>query len=140
MRKASYILLTLLGAATLVLSLVSARFAYQGPARDDRIGPVSVEELAAGRPEVATALRARRGTAAAYAAAYAALFLSIVLGPYRRGERWAWWTLLAGSLVLCAVSALRVPTIGTQAGVGATAGQLGFVVVALLLDVKRLRA
>ncbi len=100
MRTVSWVLLALVGLATLGLSLVSANVAYR--AAGDQIGPATLDEVAAGRPEVATALRGRRGTAAAYAAAYATLFLFIVLGPYRRGDRGSWWALLAGSLVLAA--------------------------------------
>jgi hypothetical protein len=138
MKTVSWVLLALLGAATLVISLISAGVAYR--AREDQIGPVKLEELAAGRAEVATALRARRGTAAAYAAGYGALFLAIALGPYRRGDRWAWWALLAGALVLSAVSLVRVPALGTRLGVANILTQLGIAVVALLLDVRRLRA
>ena len=40
-------------------------------------GPATITELAAGRPEVATAVKARRATAAAYGAGFATLFLAI---------------------------------------------------------------
>jgi len=138
MRTVSWVLLALLGAATLVISLLSANVAYRAP--EDQIGPVTLEELAGGRADVATALRARRGTAAAYAAGYGVLFLAIAIGPYRRGERWSWWALVAGTLVLAAVSLIRVPVLGTQLGAGAALTQLGIAIVALLLDVRRLRA
>ena len=136
MRTASWVLLALMGLATLGLSLVSASVAYRAAA--DQIGPSTLDEVAAGRAEVATALRGRRGTAAAYAAAYATLFLFIVLGPYRRGDRGSWWALLAGSLVLAAIAAARIPFLGTRLGTGTAAVPLAIVVVALLLDVRRL--
>jgi hypothetical protein len=47
--------------------------------------------------------------------------------------------LLAGALVLSAVSLLRVPALDTRLGVGAVLAQLGIAVVALLLDARRLR-
>ena len=78
-------------------------------------------ELSVGRPEVAIAMRARRATAAAYAAGFATLFLAITLGPYRRGDVWAWWALLAGTLVVSALILLRVPFLGIRLG-GAGAG------------------
>lgn len=137
MRIVSWVLLTLVGAATLVLSLLSASVAYRPV--PDQIGPATLDEVAAGREEVATALRGRRGTAAAYAAGYATLFLFVVLGPYRRGERWSWWALLVASLVLAALTVARVPLLGTRLGTGAAAVQLAVVLVALLLDVGRLR-
>ncbi len=138
MRTVSWVLLALVGLATLGLSLVSAGVAYRASVQD-RIGPATLDEIAAGRPEVATALRARRGTAAAYAAGYATLFLFIVFGPYRRRDRWSWWALLLGSLMLAAVTAVRIPLLGTRLGAGAAAIQLGITIVALLLDVGRLR-
>ncbi len=78
MKTASWILLALVGALTLLGSLGS-------------IGPASLAELSAGRPDVATAVRARRATAAAYGAGFATLLLLIARGPYRRGDVWAWW-------------------------------------------------
>jgi hypothetical protein len=89
---------------------------------------------------VATAIRARRGTAAAFAAAYGVLFLAVVLGPYRRGDAWSWWALLASSVTLAILTAIRVPALGTRAGAGTGLVQLAVVVVALLLDVSRVRA
>jgi len=84
MKTASWVILLVAGALTLLGSLVSLGLAYSS-ARD-QIGPASLAELSVGRPEVATAVRARRATAAAYAAGFATLFLAITLGPYRRGD------------------------------------------------------
>lgn len=114
MKTASWIILVLVGAATLLLSLNSLRIAY-GSAQD-RIGPASLTELSVGRPEVATAVRARRATAAAYAAGFATLFLAIALGPYRRGDVWAWWALAAGMTVVSGLILLRVPFLGIELG------------------------
>src|SRR2546422_2986702 len=95
-RTTSWILLTVVGALVLVGSLASAGLAYSRG--EYPIGTVPLTEVAGGREGVATALRAIRGTSAAYAAAYAVLFLFIVTGPYRRGDVWAWWAILAGVL------------------------------------------
>ena len=89
MKTASWIILVVVGALTLLGNLVSLGIAY-GSALD-QIGPATLAELSVGRPEVAIAVRARRGTAAAYGAGFATLFLAITLGPYRRGDVWAWW-------------------------------------------------
>jgi hypothetical protein len=91
--------------------------------------------VASGRQEVLLALRGIRGTSAAYAAGYAVLFLSIVLGPYKRGETWAWWSLLGALVVPCVLVVLRVPLVGAPA-----LQQCGVGVAALLLDVSRLRS
>jgi len=116
-KKASWIILTLIGALTMVGSLVSLAVAYSSI--PDQIGPATLDELSVGRPDVAVALRARRATAAAYGAGFATLFLAIALGPYRRGEVWAWWALLAGTLVVSGLILLRVPLLGIQLGAAA---------------------
>ncbi len=138
MKTLSWVLLAVVGTLTLVLSLVSAGVAYRGD--QDQIGPIKQTELAAGRQDVLTALKARRATAAAYAAGFAALFLAVVVGPYRRGDVWAFWALLVATLVYGSVSLLRIPLLGTNLGAGAAGIQLGIVVVALLLDARRLKA
>ena len=114
MKTASWIILVVVGALTLLGSLASLGIAY-GSARD-QLGPASLTELSVGRPEVATAVRARRATAAAYAAGFATLFLAITLGPYRRGDVWAWWALAGGTLVVSVLILLRVPFLGVRLG------------------------
>ena len=137
MKTASWIILVVVGALTLLGSLVSLGFAY-GSARD-QIGTVSLAELSVGRPDVATAVRARRATAAAYAAGFAALFLAITLGPYRRGDVWAWWALLAGTLVVSLLILLRVPFLGIWLGAPAALIQLVVAGLGLALGASRLR-
>jgi peptidoglycan/LPS O-acetylase OafA/YrhL len=138
MKKASWIVLTVGAVLMLLASLASLGVAYFSQPDVDQIIPgTTVHSLAGGREEVFTALRARRGTAAAYAVGYAVLLLFIVLVPYRRGDVWAWWAVLAGSLTVFLLYALRIPTIGTRQGVGAGAVQLGVLALGLLLDVKR---
>ncbi len=138
MKKASWILLTLLGIAITLISLVSASRAYN---RADDYGSsgIRVSEIAGGREDVTTALRGIRGTAAAMATAYGVLFLTIVLVPYRRGDVWAWWALLAGSSTMLAVVLARVPFLGTTAGVGAAVTPFTLTILGLLLDVRRLK-
>jgi hypothetical protein len=137
LRTVSWVLLTVLGSFVLLASVLSTSIAYRG---DYLIGGASVEAVASGRPEILSALRGIRGTSAAFAAAYAVLFLSIVLGPYKRGETWAWWSLLGGLLVLCLLVSLRVPLLGARLGVATALLQGGIGLVALLLDVSRLRS
>jgi hypothetical protein len=139
MRSASWILLAVLGALTLVGSLASLWTAYAG-GQDQISAGVDIGDVAAWRPDAAVALRGRRGTAASFAAAYAVLLLFVVIGPYRGGETWAWWAILAAALVLALVVAARVPLLGLRPGTGTGLLQLGVTVVALLLDMRRLRA
>jgi hypothetical protein len=138
MRTASWVILAIVGALTLLASMASWGVAYF--ASDDQIGPTRLSQLAGGLPEVAVALRARRATAAAYAAGFSTLFLAITLGPYRRGDSWAWWALLVGTLVMSVGSLLRVPILGTRAGAGAPLITLVVVGLGLALDARRLRS
>ena len=150
MRKASWILLTFLGVVIVAFSLLSMWVAYYSPENDVIDGKTfapSEQKDEAGNvrasldlPEsLETAIRARRGTAAAYAAAFGVLILFVVLGPYRRGDRWAWPALLVSLVVLALLAALRKPALGTSLGVGSPALLLLIGGVALLLDVKRLQ-
>jgi hypothetical protein len=144
MRTASWVVLAVAAIASLAYSLLSAERAYG--TYDDTIGGVRLSELATGRPAVDTALRSRRATAAAYSAGFATLMLVIVVGPYRRGEVWAWWALLVGMLVVAVVVLLRVVVLDT--GLGGSVGgvtasgvllQAALVAVGLALGAGRLR-
>jgi hypothetical protein len=81
---------------------------------------------------VATAVRARRATAAAYAAGFATLFLAITLGPYRRGDSWAWWALAGGVLVVSVLILLRIPFLDVRLGATAAVTGAGAARTALL--------
>ena len=137
LRTVSWVMLTVLGSFVLLVSFLSTYLAYRG---DYAIGGTAVGAVASGRQEVLLALRGIRGTSAAFAAAYAVLFLSIVLGPYKRGEAWAWWSLLGALVLLCLLVVLRVPLLGARLGVAPALLQCGIGVAALLLDVARLRS
>jgi hypothetical protein len=138
MKKASWILLTVLGVAITVISVVSAVHAYR-PSDDYGIGHSRVSRVAGGDAAVATALRGIRGTSASYGVAYGVLFLAIVLGPYRRGEGWAWMALLGAGLTQFVLVLLRIPILGTQLGVSPAVTQIVLLGVGLLLDVGRLK-
>ena len=138
LKMASWILLTVVGVAVTVLSLVSAMHAYR-TSDDYGIGGMRVSRVAGGDTGIETALRGIRGTSAAYAVAYGVLFLAIVLGPYRRGDVWAWKALLAAGVTHFVLVLLRIPILGTQLGVNAAEMQLGGLIVGLLLDVGRLK-
>jgi hypothetical protein len=139
MKKASWIVLAVAGSAFILISLVSAIHAYN-KSDDYGIGGRRLSKVAAGDEAVATALRGIRGTSAAFAAGYGVLFLAIVLTPYRRGEVWSWWALLAGSGMVLVIALLRIPFLNTTLGVSAGATQFTLSLVGLLLDVRRLRS
>lgn len=140
MRTASWVVLAVAGALILFGGLASTYVAYSGAEDPLLPGGPTVSELDAVHPGLASALRGRRATAAGFAVAYAVLWLYVVLVPYRRGEVWSWWALLAASLALGLVIMMRVPVLGTRQGAQAGLLQLVVAAVGLLLDVRRLRA
>jgi hypothetical protein len=135
LRTVSWVLLAIIGVLVLLVSCLSAQLAYWGTYE---VGGETIEKVASGRDNVLLGLRGVRGTAAAWAAAWATLFLAAVLGPYRRGDVTTWWGILASAIVLGVVVALRVPVLGVQAGTGTALVILLLVILALLVDVKRL--
>lgn len=136
MKKASWIVLFVVGFVVLAVSLISSGVALRG---DWPIGPTTLAKLDAEVPGTGVPLRGARGTAAAFGAAYGVLFLSVVLGPYRRGESWAWWALLGSSVVLAALILLRVPFLGTTLGMPTALVPLVLALVGLGLDLGRVR-
>jgi hypothetical protein len=139
MNTASWILLTFAGVAITLVSLVSAAHAYR-TSDNYPIGGQSVSKIAGGNADLATALRGVRGTSAAYGAAFGVLILAIALGPYRRGDTWAWKALLIAGLVHFVLVMMRIPILGTQFGVPAAVTQFGLLAVGLLLGVGRFRS
>jgi amidase len=134
-KTASWIILAVAASLTLLGSLVSLSNAYFSG--QERIAGVTLERLADGNPDVVTALRARRATAASYAAGFGALLLVLALGPYRRGDAWAWWTVLVGTLTETLLAMARVPFLGTRSGAGTALVTLIVVGLALALDARR---
>jgi hypothetical protein len=139
MRKVSVGILAAVGIGLLLLSLVSMSQAYFNNYAIGGNDGVAVTKVGAGDEQVVKALRGIRGTSAAYAGAFAVLFLAIVFGPYKRGETWAWWALMAACLLHAAIVLPRLVFVGTTLGVGPAVTQVVVVIVALLLDVSRLR-
>jgi acetamidase/formamidase/creatinine amidohydrolase/Fe(II)-dependent formamide hydrolase-like protein len=137
MKTASWILLALAGALTLLGSLASLSNAYFDG--QERFAGVSIDVLANGNADVITVLRARRATAAAYAAGFAAFLLVLTLGPYRRGDRWAWYAILVGTLTETLLTFGRIPFLGTRAGTGTALAQFVVVGLGLALGAGRLR-
>ncbi len=138
MKTVSWILLAVLGVLILLGGLASMAVAYFADTTNDVIvGSISLQSLNQSE-EVVSALRGRRGTAAAFSLGFATLLLFTVVGPYRRGEVWAWWAILCSVVVLAAVILMRIPLLGVSQGSSTGGVLLIFVGVALLLDIRRL--
>ncbi|MGH9341827.1 MAG: hypothetical protein ACRD1R_20130 [Acidobacteriota bacterium] len=140
MRTVSWIILLLVGGLIILGSLASVGLAYFGGASDDVVvGNVTLGEVVGDRPDVESALRGRRGTAAAFALGFAVLLLFVVLGPYRHGAVWAWWAILVSTSALALVVIARIAVLNSTLGASTGGILLGAVVIALLLDIKRLK-
>ena len=136
---ASWVILLVVMAAATLLSLQSLRIAYTVP--QESITPnytLNDVRAATGNEDAAKALKGRRATAATWALGYALLGLVVVLVPYRRGERWAWWALLVSLGLSQLLSLLRAVMLGTTLGVAAPATLLAVSLLALLAAVPYL--
>jgi hypothetical protein len=60
----------------------------------------------------------------------------VLLVPYRRGERWAWWAILLSLVVSQLLSLARIPLLDTQQGASASAILIGIALVGLLLGAQ----
>ena len=131
-----WVLLLLLAAALTILS-INATYRPLA-ARPDAITPsVTIDDIGAKTsPEVATALRGRRVTAATWALAYGLMLWGVLLVPYKRGERWAWWAILLSIVVSQLLSLARIPMLDTRQGAGASAILIGMALVGLLLGAQ----
>jgi hypothetical protein len=142
---ASWIILLVVLTAVALISLQSLRIAYTGN-QDNLITGFTLDQLRAtgdqirehGGEDAIKAFKGRRATAATWALAYALLALIVVLGPYRRGERWAWWALLVSLGVSQLLSILRAPMLGTTLGSGAPGILLAFTLLGLLAGAPQL--
>ena len=134
---ASWVMLFVVLAAMAILAVQSLRIAYIGS--QDGIAPgYTLEQVrASGGDDAVKALKGRRATAATWALGYALLGLAVVLVPYRRGERWAWWALLVSLGLSQLLSLLRAPMLGTTHGIQAPSVLLALTLLALLAGVPR---
>ena len=126
--KISWILFAVLAVGTIALSLVSAQFAYLNPDGDLIAGQYTPAEVANGDDDLAAALSARRGTAAAYGLGYGLLLLGMTLA-YRKERRCFGWIVIA-SLASVGVVLLRAPTLGVSYGLFAGTAPLALVLIA----------
>ena len=110
---------------------------YFASSSADIYGSVTLQDLNLD-PELVTVMRGRRGTAAALGLAFGTLLLFVIMGPYRKGDRRAWVAILCSVGVFAVVAAVRILVLGTWLGASTALIVLGIVVIALLLDMKRL--
>jgi hypothetical protein len=135
---ASWVILLVLCAALVaasVASLSNALFSQQ----DVLTHGVTLDQIrAAGGDEAVKAFKGRRVSAATWALACGLLAMWVVITPYRRGERWAWWALLISLGLAQLLSLARVPVLGTTSGAAAAGMVLAFLLLGLLAGVPRM--
>lgn len=136
---ASWVLLLVLAAAISAISVFSATRALNRTP-DTVVSGFSIDELGTTNPAAADALRGRRLTASAWALGCGLMFLLVVVGPYRRGERWAWWAVLIAIGASQVLSLLRIPMMDTRLGSDGSLMILGVIAVGLVLGAPRMFA
>jgi len=137
---ASWVILLIISGAIVLISAGSLWRGYSG--RPDGLTPEyglsQIEEQ--GGAQAAKAFRGRRVTAATWAIGYALLAIGVIWIPYRRGERWAWWALLASLGLSQLLSLARALALATTVGLATPALLLAFVLLGLLAGVPRIFA
>lgn len=135
---ASWVILLILSGFLAFGSAASMTNAYFGETDQLSTG-VTLEQIrAAGGDEAVKAFRGRRATAATWALGAALLAIFVVVIPYRRGERWAWWALLAALGLSQFLSLARAVTLGTTFGTGTPAIILAILLIGLLAGAPRI--
>jgi hypothetical protein len=124
-------------ATTLTLLSINSTYIPLSAQPDGVTSSVTIDNIGAKTSlEVATALRGRRVTAATWALAYGLLLWGVLIIPYKRGERWAWWAILLSVVVSQLLSLARIPLLDTRQGTAASAILIGMALVGLLLGAQ----
>ena len=135
---ASWVILLVVSSMTLLTAAQSVGVAYFGSG--DSLTPeytlAQIREQ--GGEQAAKAFRGRRVTAATWALGYALLSIAVILVPYRRGERWAWWAILISVGLPQLLSLARAITLVTTAGTLTPALLLAFFLLGLLAGTPRM--
>ncbi|HEX8186582.1 MAG TPA: hypothetical protein VF747_17575 [Blastocatellia bacterium] len=133
------ILLVVLGAIT-IISLQSLRIAYTGATDTLTAGFTSEQIREHGGEAALKAFKGRRATAATWALGCGLLGIAVVMVPYRRGERWAWWALLISLGLSQMLSLARAAMLGTTVGLAAPGIILAFALLGLMAGAPRMFA
>lgn len=135
---ASWVILLVVSGAIILFSAESLWITYTG-GQDGLTGAYTLTQIGEqGGDEAVKAFRGRRATAATWALGYALLAIAVIWIPYRRGEKWAWWALLASLGLSQFLSLGRAVMLATTAGTTTPAVLLAFVLLGLLAGAPRL--
>ena len=134
---AGWVLTLIVGLLITLGGLGSMFVAYRVP--EESISGVSLADMAKLNPDLPTALKARRATAASLAITTGLLVCWIALTAYKKGEKWAWYALLSSIGIGTILSMLRISLLGTSSGVGTAAVLAGLLLIALLISFRDFR-
>ncbi len=132
-----WIMLTVMGALLVLGGLGSLGTAYR--TGNESIAGLKAQELAKIHPELLPALLGRRATAASLSLMAGMLIAWIASGPFRRGEKWAWWAMLTAIGLGAAMSLLRIPALGYNAGAVNAAVLLVWLLIALAVSYRDMK-
>ncbi len=132
-----WIMLLVMGALMALGGVESLMVAYRsgGPL----ISGMTSQELSAINPDLPSALRGRRATAASLSVICGVLVAWIALVPYRKAEKWAWWALLSSVGPGAVLSLLRMQALGTRVGAGVAGVFLVWLLLALAISYRDMR-
>lgn len=135
---ASWVILLVVSGAIALFSAQSLWIAYTGRP-DGLTREYSIAQIQEqGGDQAVKAFRGRRATAATWALGYALLAIAVTWIPYRRGEKWAWWALLASLGLSQFLSLIRAIMLVTGEGLNTPAILLAFSLLALLAGAPRM--
>lgn len=136
----SWVILLVLTILLTLGSLGSLGTAFFG-SQDNLTPAVGLEAIRTlGAEEAVDAFRGRRVTAATWAFGCGVLAVIVVLIPYRRGERWSWWALLASVGLSQLLSMARALVLGTTVGTGTAGLIFGILMLGLMAGAPRMFA
>jgi hypothetical protein len=135
--KAAWIMLLVMAAVLVLGGLGSLATAYR--TGNESIAGFKSQDLARMNPELLSALRGRRATAASLSVMAGLLIAWIGTTAFRRGEKWAWWALLTSVGLGAALSLLRVMMLDLKLGAGNAAALLVWLVVALGISYRDMK-
>ena len=136
----SWVVLLTLTVLLMLGSMASLGNAYFG-AQDSLTATVGLDQInTVGGEAAVDAVKGRRATAATWAFACGLLSMFVVLIPYRRCQRWSWWSLLIAIGLPQLLSMGRALTLGTTVGAGTSGMVFGVLMLGLLAGAPRMFA
>jgi hypothetical protein len=133
----AWVIFLIMGLLMTLGGLGSMYVAYSGV--NESLAGVSLQTLSQVNPDLPNELRARRATAAFYAATCGMLVTWIALAPFRKRQKWAWYALLCSLGIGSALSLLRIPLLNHRPGAEPASAILVLLLIALGISYRDFR-